>query len=304
MKFNLLTMFLVILLIGATTGTMVYASYDSPGETPSFRINLLKYNPYPSEPGEYMTLWIEVYNTGTNEAKDVTFELEPEYPFSLDSNENATREYSSIPGLFTVVLQYKVRVDSNAIDGWNDIKIKYKIKNNGWIEKKGEIYVNKAANKAELTPLFVSTEPLPYPGGKTKLTIDLANIAPGSAYYTITEAECPVATIPVNKVFVGTLDADDFDSLNFDLEINNNVQPGRYPVYIKSYFKDENYKKVETNGTVYIQIYTKEEVSKELAPKTPWYMYLIYIIVILVVLKYFIVPWGKKTVSYVKKRNK
>ncbi|MCD6398657.1 MAG: hypothetical protein J7L08_01945 [Candidatus Aenigmarchaeota archaeon] len=303
MKFNLLTLFLVILLIGGLAVTPACA-YDAPGETPSFKINLLKYDPYPAEPGEYMTLWIEVYNTGTNEAKDVTFELEPEYPFSLDSNENATREYSSIPGLFTVVLQYKIRVDSNALNGDNEIKLKYKIGNGNWIEKKSDIYVNKAPNKAELTPLFVSTDPLPYPGGETELTIDLANVAPGSAYYIITEAESPIATIPVNKVFVGTLDADDFDSLKFDLKINDDVSPGRYPVYIKSYYKDEDYKKIETNGTVYIQIYTKEEVEKELTPKTSWYMYLVYIIVILVALKYFIIPWGKKTASYIKKRSK
>jgi len=298
MKFSVLAIFLVFLLVPG----MVLGTYYAPVETPSFTINLLKYDPYPAEPGEYMTLWIEVYNTGTNEAKDVTFELEPEYPFSLDSNENATREYSSIPGLFTIVLQYKVRVDKDAVDGWNEMKIRYKIEDGNWIEKKSEIYVNKAPNKAELTPLFVSTDPVPYPGGKTTLTVDLANIAPGSAYYTITEAECSIATIPVNKIFVGTLDADDFDSVKFDLKINDDVQPGKYPVYIKSYYKDEDYRKVETNGTVYIQVYPKEEAIKELTPQTPWYMYLIYIIIILAALKYFIIPWTKKAASYIKKK--
>ncbi len=297
MKFSVLAIFLVFLLVPG----MVLGTYYAPRETPSFTINLLKYDPYPAEPGEYMTLWVEVYNTGTNEAKDVTFELEPEYPFSLDSNENATREYSSIPGLFTIVLQYKVRVDKDAVDGWNEIKIRYKIEDGNWIEKKSEIYVNKAPNKAELTPLFVSTDPVPYPGGKTTLTVDLANTAPGSAYYTITEAECPIATIPVNKIFVGTLDADDFDSVKFELKINDDVQPGRYPVYIKSYYKDEDYKKVETNGTVYIQIHPKEEAIKELTPRTPWYMYLIYIIIILAALKYFIIPWTKKA-AHIKKK--
>ncbi|MCD6399090.1 MAG: hypothetical protein J7L08_04175 [Candidatus Aenigmarchaeota archaeon] len=297
MKFSVLAIFLVFLLVPG----MVLGTYYAPQETPSFTINLLKYDPYPAEPGEYMTLWVEVYNTGTNEAKDVTFELEPEYPFSLDSNENATREYSSIPGLFTIVLQYKVRVDKDAVDGWNEIKIRYKIEDGNWIEKKSEIYVNKAPNKAELTPLFVSTDPVPYPGGKTTLTVDLANTAPGSAYYTITEAECPIATIPVNKIFVGTLDADDFDSVKFDLKINDDIQPGRYPVYIKSYYKDEDYKKVETNGTVYIQIHPKEEAIKELTPGTPWYMYLIYIIIILAALKYFIIPWTKKA-THIKKK--
>ncbi|MCD6477391.1 MAG: hypothetical protein J7K87_00080 [Candidatus Aenigmarchaeota archaeon] len=304
MKYKLMAIALMLCLIPSAVVAQTYTTtgYSPPGETPSFRINLLKYDPYPAEPGKYMTLWIEVYNTGTNTAKNVVFELEPEYPFSLDSNENATREFSSIPGLFTVVLQYKVRVDTDAVDGWNEIKLKYKIGNGDWVEKKSEIYVNKAPNEAELTPLFVSADPIPYPGGETKLTINIANVAPGSAYYTIVKAESPIATIPVNKIFVGTLDADDFESVEFDMKIKDNIKPGRYPVYIKSYYKNEDYKKVETNGTVYIQVYPKEEAIKELTPQTPWYMYLIYIIIILAALKYFIIPWTKKAASYIKKK--
>lgn len=304
MKYKLIVIVLFLGLIPGIVLGQSYTGYSAPGEIPSFRINLLKYDPYPAEPGKYMTLWIEVYNTGTETAKDVTFELEPEYPFSLDPNENATRDYSNIPGLFTIVLQYKVRVDRNALDGWNEIKLRYKISDENWVEKKSEIYVNKAPNKAELTPLFVSEEPMPYPGGKTTLTVDIANVAPGSAYYTIVEAESPVATIPVNKIFVGTLNADDFESVTFKLKINEDATPGRYPVYITSYYKDEDYKKVETNGTVYIQVYSKEESLKEITPKTPWYIYLIYLIVILAIIKYFIVPLGRKTTYYMKKKKK
>jgi len=304
MKLKIFALFIILLIPSLVLGQTTLTTYEAPSQTPSFSVNQIKYDPYPAEPGEYMTLWIEVYNTGTKTAEDVTFELIPEYPFSLDPNEDAIRYFSSIPGLFDVVLQYKIRVDSNAVDGWNEIKLRYKIGNGNWIETKQEIYVNKAPNKAELVPLFVSTEPIPYPGGETTLSVDIANIAPGSAYYTIVEAESPIAMIPVNKIFVGTLDADDFDSVKFELKINEDVLPGKYPVYIRAYYKDEDYKKVVDNGTVYIQVYPKEEAIKEIKPQTPWYMYLAYIIVALIVLKYFIIPWIKNVISYVKRKKK
>lgn len=270
-------------------------------EKPSFQVSQMKSDPYPVEPGEYATLWIQVYNTGTETAENVTFELDPEYPFSLDPNEKAKRSFSSIPGLFDVVLKYKIRVDSDAVDGDNELNLKYKIGEGGWVTKEMELYVNEAGNKADLEPLFVSTEPKPYPGGETTLKIDLANVAPGTAYYTVVGVESPIADIPVNKIFIGTLDADDFDTLEFDLEIKENITPGTYPVKITSQYKNEEYEEVTNNGTVDLRIYTEEEAKKDLVERTPWYMYVVYLIVALVVIKYLIVPWGKKAVSYFKK---
>ena len=276
----------------------------APSETASFDINQLKYDPYPAEPGEYMTLWIEIHNKGTGNADNVVFELEPKYPFSLDMSELATREFSTIPGLYTMVLQYKMRVDKDALEGWNEIKLKYKIDDGSWMEKETEIYVTEPPNKAELKVFYVGIEPKTYPRGETTLSVDLANIASGSAYYTIVEAESEAAEIEVNEIFIGTMDADDFDTIDFNLKIKENVKPGRYPVTIKSYYKDEDDKRYETEDTVYIKVYNAEEVMQELQVETPWYQYLAYIIVALIIIKYFITPAFKKTISFFRKKKK
>ena len=280
-------------------------NYGGP-EKPDFRIDLLKYDPYPAEPGEYMTLWLEIYNTGVNNAEDVTFELEPEYPFSLDASETAIREFSEIPGLYTIVLQYKIRVDKDAIEGWNEIKLRYKIGDSDWIEEKAEVYVSEPEKKAELKAFYVSSNPKAFPGGETTLSVDLANIASGTAYYTYVEVESDIAEIEVNKVFIGTMDPDDFDTIDFDLKIKESVAPGRHPVTIKSYYKDEDDKSYETEDTVYMEVYTKEEVLEELEEKTPWWynlIYVVYIIVALIVIRYFIIPPVKKLISFFKKKK-
>ena len=251
-KFSILGLFLLLI--------PVLSLGFAPSETASFDINQLKYDPYPAEPGEYMTLWIEIHNKGTGNADNVLFELEPKYPFSLDLSEVATREFSIIPGLYTMVLQYKMRVDKDALEGWNEIKLKYKIDDGSWMEKETEIYVTGPPNKAELKVFYVGTDPKTYPGGETTLSVDLANIASGSAYYTIVEAESEASEIEVNEIFIGTMDADDFDTIEFNLKIKENVKPGRYPVTVKSYYKDEDDKRYETEDTVYINVYTEEEI--------------------------------------------
>lgn len=270
---------------------------------PSFNIGEMKYEPYPAEPGDYLTLWVEVYNKGTGTAENSIFEIQPGYPFSLHPSETPTREFSRIPGLYTVVLQYKLKVDKNALEGWNTIDLKYSINSAATLEKEIEIYVTEPPDKAELKVFYVGTDPKPYPGSKAALSVDLANIASGSAYYTIVEARSDVADIEVNEIFVGTMDADDFDTIDFDMVIDENIEAGTYPVTIKSYYKDEDDKKYETEDTIYFKVYTKEEIMLELQEETPWYVYLIYIFVGLIILKYFIVPAAKKIVSFFRKRK-
>lgn len=303
MKFALIGIFL-ILTPSLVAAQDLLSTEEAPNEYASFSFSQLKYDPYPAETGEYLTLWMEVYNSGTESAENVVFELIPGYPFYLDPNEIAAREFSKIPGLYTIVLQYKIRVDKNAVEGWNEIKIAYKIGNGPWVKKTTEISVSEPPQKAEMKVFYVGTEPKAYPGGKTTLSVDLANIAPGTAYYTVVGASTDVAEIDVNEIFVGTMDADDFDTIDFDLKINRDVAPGRYPVTIKYYYKDDDNNRYDSEDTVYIKVYSAEEVMSEMIPETPWWQYVIYLIVGLVLLKYFIVPSVKKTVSFLKKRKK
>lgn len=271
---------------------------------PSFDIAELKYDPYPAEPGEYMTLWIQVYNKGTATANNVKFELIPEYPFLLHPSETPLREFSKITGLYTIVMQYKLKVDKDAIEGWNKIKLKYTLGGGAVLEKDLEVYVTDPPDKAELKAFYVGAEPKPYPGGRTTLSVDLANIASGTAYYTVVSVETDEAEIEVDEIFIGTMDADDFDTIDFELRVNNNVAPGMYPVTIKSYYKDTDDKTYTVEDTVYLKVYSAEEVMSEMIPETPWWQYIIYVVVGLVLLKYFILPASKKVVSFFRKRKK
>lgn len=271
---------------------------------PSFDIRQLKYEPYPAEPGEYVTLWIEAYNKGTGSAENVVFELEPEYPFSFHPSETAVREFSKIPGLYNIVLQYRLKVDKEALEGWSIVNLKYSIDSKGTLEREVEVYVTEPPDKAELKVFYVGTSSKPYPGSETTLSVDLANIASGSAYYAIIEAESEITEIEVNEIFVGTMDADDFDTIDFDIVIKEDIEPGRYPVTIKAYYKDGDDKRYEIEDMVYFKVYTKDEVMSELRAETPWWQYLIYIIVALLVIKYFIITAVKKTISFFRKRKK
>lgn len=141
-----------------------------------FRISTLKYEPYPAEPGKYLQLWLNIENAGLYSANQVTFELEPTYPFSLDANENATRYFGSIEPMKSVVIDYKIRVAADAVEGQNELKLKYRSGDGIWNTKKFSITV-KTPN-AIISVDNVKTEPkTAVPGKETNLTITLKNVA-------------------------------------------------------------------------------------------------------------------------------
>ena len=101
-------------------------------------VTLLNQDPYPAQPDDYVDLVFKVENTGGAVANDVIFEIIPQYPFSLDPGADAATNVGYIMGVqygeHSVFVKYKLRVDKDAIDGDNEIKIRYVYNTQGrWI---------------------------------------------------------------------------------------------------------------------------------------------------------------------------
>ena len=93
------------------------------------QINLVNQDPSSADPGSYVDLLFKVENIGTNSVENVTLELLPKYPFSLDPNVDAVKELGTINGLQrgsnAFLVRYKLKVDKDAVNGDNEIKLKY-----------------------------------------------------------------------------------------------------------------------------------------------------------------------------------
>lgn len=91
--------------------------------------SLVNQDPYPADPGAYVNLLFKIENRGTVSANNVSVELLPEYPFSLDPGVNPVTNLGTVGSLQignnAFLVNYNVRVDENAINGENEIKLKY-----------------------------------------------------------------------------------------------------------------------------------------------------------------------------------
>ncbi len=95
----------------------------------SLDANLINQDPYPALPGDYVEVVFQLSGVDDTDCKGAVFEIIPEYPFSLDETESAKRilDGPTYMGIYkkTWMILYKLRVDENAIEGKNEMEIRY-----------------------------------------------------------------------------------------------------------------------------------------------------------------------------------
>ncbi|MCK5177287.1 MAG: hypothetical protein KAQ92_06175, partial [Candidatus Aenigmarchaeota archaeon] len=113
-KYSLLFCVLTIMFVSSICfGATTYMP-----DTHHIDVGLLNQQPDPVEPGKYVEVRFNVINTGLEDAKNVLFEIDPEFPFSLDSGTDALKNLGTILGGATgtngVTLYYKLFVSKLA----------------------------------------------------------------------------------------------------------------------------------------------------------------------------------------------
>src|SRR4030042_2100237 len=172
------------------------------------QVTSLKYEPYPANPGEYVDIWIKA-NLGSS-TDYVKFELLDSFPFSVDSSENRVREYEDFSG--SVVMHYKVRVDEDAVEGTNQLKIKIisdKYSSSGYIYSM-DVEVADAQTDFDLV-IQDSTS--------SEISLAIANIGKNTAnsmIVRIPEQESYKST-GTNGQMVGNLESGDYTIVSFSI---------------------------------------------------------------------------------------
>ncbi len=110
--------------------SLFFMSLVSAGTTTcDLNASLVNQDPYPAVPGEYVEVVFQLSGLQNSNCNGAVFELIPQYPFSLDKGESALE---ILPGSTYVndykktwMIPYKLRVDKNAIDGFNQIEARF-----------------------------------------------------------------------------------------------------------------------------------------------------------------------------------
>ncbi len=177
MKTSIISIIIFLLLVSSIFTAPASASTASA----NLKVTIVETNPYPAKIGEYMDLTVQVENIGRDRAEDVDIEIVPEYPFSIDSQENAVQNIGSLaPGKFASK-EFHLFVDKNAQKGVRSIDIRTRIdKNDPWSENSFDIRIGTetfdSKGTVELTGIVLSPEVF-MPGDRGTITVTLNNTA-------------------------------------------------------------------------------------------------------------------------------
>lgn len=241
MKKQLLILVMLVLLLSVP---MVSASA-------TLRASLLRYEPLPAAPGQFVTAYVKLDNIGNEDATDVAIRHVDQFPFSIAREEERTDIIGKLQSQQSVVIDFQVRINSEAFIGTNDMIFEFTedTSTNEWQEAKFDI--NIESDEAALTITKVeSDEILPGRDGTVSITVKnneetvLRNIALQlELETTVGTTTTDLPFIPINSATekrISRLNPGEVNTVTYEIKAYPSATPGFYKLPLEiSYVNDQ-----------------------------------------------------------------
>jgi hypothetical protein len=168
-----------------STSSIMPVSADS---APNMKVNIIDYDPFPAQIGEYVDVRVKIENMGYGRADAVSIKMDPEYPFSLDSQDNAVEFIGILSPDDAAVHEYRLYVDESAKVGTGTVDVYYQVYEGGsWYKSSFDLNVGSSTfdSKGTIELTDISCDPVVFmPGDIGTVSFTLTNTATDS-YVTI-----------------------------------------------------------------------------------------------------------------------
>ena len=160
------------------------SSADDDQISTTLQVSVLKYEPFPAEIGQYVSVWVKVDNFASDKSGGVSIEVVPEYPLFLDSPSNAIENIGILPPDNAAIHEYRLFVAEDAKPGVATIDIRYQgEKGSTWLEDTFNIRVGSDTfdSKGTIELGSIDAEPAVFiPGDLGTVTFTMRNSATNS----------------------------------------------------------------------------------------------------------------------------
>ncbi len=266
MKKIFVPLFLILIIATASAATTVKTpttkNYLSVTESPNLIIKSTNYDPSPAEPGKYVDVWIVVQNLGNKKIQRSWLKIKPEYPFSLNPGETGIEEVALIPAGREELMEYRLRVDDQAIEGTYDFDVVLCETPTCEIELRKtsiDIAVRTGGKPKLEIGLESSTVFLPETLGE--ITISAVNKGKlGIKFLTIEVMDSEeYELISPARVYLGELDSDDFETEDFRVYTHSST--GIINVPVKVEYSDENFKEYTSIENIEFKVFSEKDAK-------------------------------------------
>jgi len=248
--------------------SMVYAAPIPAGA--DLEITLVSQTPDPVEPGGYVDVRFKIENYGGASTEELWLELVEDYPFGMPGEENIIKLgnlQSRQVDDEGIVVKFKVKIDENAVEGANELVLRYKRYSETrigipWVEL-DPFDINIQTADSIITIEDVTSDPEEIGPGQTgKVTLKLTNLADSllrevrvnlnlfTTYQlstSISEVTKPFSPIgSSNEKVLLKMDAKETEYVTFDLMADPDATSAVYKIPVNIQYYDEvgkNYSK-------------------------------------------------------------
>ncbi|MFH1409906.1 MAG: COG1361 S-layer family protein [Nanoarchaeota archaeon] len=247
---------MALLMVGAVSAASSGGNVVSGADIQAIFLNQA---PDPVEPNRIVEVRWRIENRGLSDAENVEIQLQPRYPFSLPPGEVDIKNIGTLISRQIdengITVKFRVRVDANAVPGDNELALRYRVNQGGWITI--DDYAIRVQSRESLlsikevtlTPQFVD------PGKTSTISILLENLANSllsnikvnllvkelvSTAATATYFELPLTPVDsANEKIIKSLEAGAEKEVTFVLRADPTAAPGVYKLPINLEYGDE-----------------------------------------------------------------
>ena len=261
--------------------------------TPDLKVTLLNQDPDPVEQDDVVEVRFKVENEGTETRDIVYMQLLPEYPFTLYSG-SPIQEIGKLragqSGADAVIVRYKLKVDENAAEGDNEIKLQLKIGEALWqVYNDNDFFVDVKDYDIPGIKVYLRETTINSAGKKGTVTFEIANADNADVKFlqlTLLPSEGYQILSSSNYAYIGDVASDDTETEEFEIYSDKGAK-GEMILPVKVEYQDSNDKKYENMFPIKLRIYDSSELKALGIVKENYAPYILGAIAILAALFFY-----------------
>ncbi|MBT3985188.1 hypothetical protein HOD38_00060 [archaeon] len=244
---KILFIVMILLMVGSVSAVQTVIT-----KTEEFRLDLVKYDPSPVQPGETSDLHFEITNLQDEIVNDLEFTIVETFPFFLDEFLENTIEIDSLASGEMVEFVVPISVNANVDDGFYSFSLDYYSEvQNARVSEDFTIYVQRVNRIVSATSIAVESsgvENIPgilEPGEIGKMNVVVEN----SAGYTMEDVSIKLllnaSSVPFAPIgstaekHVASIGSGDYENVVFDIIALPDADAGVYKVSFEIQYYDE-----------------------------------------------------------------
>lgn len=206
-------------------------------------VQLIKTDPVPLQTSEYADVWIKVSNRGNNELENVTIRLDPQYPFSVDPDEELKINLGNMQPLEEYREHFQVKVDENAVHGENYLRIYTSHEDSGG-EDLRKIPVQVRTDDAALVIEKVEFPEKVSPGTSNEMELTLRNLADSylkniDVHMDLSSPELPFGTSDTTSRRVQKIKPGMTKEISYNIHVDENAMNGVFKIPLSLNYENE-----------------------------------------------------------------